>query len=33
MVKEHLKGHPLVKSYRDGEMGEGGQGATIVYFE
>ena len=33
MVKDYLKDHALVKRYRDGEMGEGGQGATIVYFE
>ena len=29
-VREHLKGHPLVKSYRKGEQSEGGAGVTIV---
>ncbi len=33
MVKEVVKGHPVVKRHRDGESGEGGQGATIVHFE
>jgi DNA mismatch repair protein MutS2 len=29
-VREHLKGHPLVKSYRRGEQAEGGAGVTVV---
>ena len=29
-VREHLKGHPLVKSYRKGEQSEGGAGVTIA---
>jgi len=29
-VREHLEGHPLVKSYRRGEQAEGGAGVTIV---
>ena len=29
-VKEHLEGHPLVKSYRRGEQAEGGAGVTVV---
>ena len=29
-VREHLKDHPLVKSYRPGAASEGGDGATIV---
>lgn len=29
-VQEKLSGHPLVKSYRLGEYGEGGTGVTIV---
>jgi DNA mismatch repair protein MutS2 len=29
-VREHLKGHPLVKSFRKGEQSEGGAGVTIV---
>jgi DNA mismatch repair protein MutS2 len=29
-VREHLHGHPLVKSYRKGEQSEGGAGVTIV---
>jgi DNA mismatch repair protein MutS2 len=29
-VREHLHGHPLVKSYRKGEQTEGGAGVTIV---
>jgi DNA mismatch repair protein MutS2 len=31
-VRDHLKGHPLVKSYRKGEQSEGGAGVTIVVF-
>lgn len=29
-VREELSNHPLVKSYRPGELEEGGEGATIV---
>jgi len=29
-VREHLASHPLVRSWRPGERGEGGDGATIV---
>jgi DNA mismatch repair protein MutS2 len=29
-VREHAGGHPLVKSWRPGGRGEGGDGATIV---
>ena len=29
-VREEVAGHPLVKSFRAGERGEGGDGATIV---
>lgn len=32
MVKETLKDHPLVSSFRDGGNNEGGQGVTVVYF-
>jgi DNA mismatch repair protein MutS2 len=31
-VREHAGGHPLVKSWRAGGRGEGGDGATIVTF-
>jgi DNA mismatch repair protein MutS2 len=31
-VRDHASGHPLVKSWRPGERGEGGDGATIVMF-
>ena len=30
VVRERLSKHPLVKSYRPGEYGEGGTGVTIV---
>jgi len=30
IVREFLASHPLVKSFRSGEQGEGGDGATIV---
>jgi DNA mismatch repair protein MutS2 len=30
LVREQLAKHPLVKSYRPGDYGEGGEGATIV---
>jgi DNA mismatch repair protein MutS2 len=29
-VREHLDGHPLVESYRQGEQAEGGAGVTVV---
>jgi DNA mismatch repair protein MutS2 len=29
-VREHLDGHPLVKSYRGGEKSEGGNGVTVA---
>jgi len=32
VVKEQLGKHPLVKSYRPGGYGEGGDGVTIVQF-
>ena len=31
-LRAHLAGHPLIKSWRAGERGEGGDGATIVEF-
>ncbi len=30
-VHQQLRGHPLVRSYRLGEQGEGGGGVTVVY--
>ena len=30
VIREQLAKHPLVKSYRPGEYGEGGTGVTIV---
>jgi len=30
VIREQLAKHPLVKSYRAGEYGEGGAGVTIV---
>jgi DNA mismatch repair protein MutS2 len=30
IVREQLAKHPLVKSYRPGDYGEGGSGVTIV---
>ena len=30
MVQKHLASHPLVKSHRPGEYGEGGSGVTIA---
>ena len=32
-VWDYLQGHPVVKSYRLGEEGEGGDGATVVTFK
>jgi DNA mismatch repair protein MutS2 len=32
-IKEELTSHPLVKSYRLGESGEGGDGVTVVEFK
>ena len=32
VVREQLDKHPLVKSYRLGDYGEGGDGVTIVQF-
>jgi len=29
-VREHLRAHPAVASFRPGEEGEGGNGATVV---
>jgi DNA mismatch repair protein MutS2 len=29
-VREHLKGHPLVASYRAGDRSEGGNGVTVA---
>ena len=29
-VREMLSGHPLVREWRPGEQGEGGDGATVV---
>jgi DNA mismatch repair protein MutS2 len=29
-VREHLTSHPLVREWRAGERGEGGDGATVV---
>ncbi|HUR16571.1 MAG TPA: Smr/MutS family protein, partial [Candidatus Limnocylindrales bacterium] len=31
-LRAQLSGHPLIKSWRAGERGEGGDGATIVEF-
>jgi DNA mismatch repair protein MutS2 len=31
-VRDHASAHPLVKSWRAGGQGEGGDGATIVSF-
>lgn len=31
-VRESLASHPLVREWRPGERGEGGDGATIVSF-
>jgi DNA mismatch repair protein MutS2 len=30
-VRDQLRSHPLVKSYRPGERGEGGSGVTVAY--
>jgi DNA mismatch repair protein MutS2 len=32
-VSQHLKGHPLVASFRYGEPQEGGSGVTIIEFK
>jgi DNA mismatch repair protein MutS2 len=31
-VRDYAAGHPLVKSWRPGGRGEGGDGATVVAF-
>jgi DNA mismatch repair protein MutS2 len=31
VVRQQLRDHPLVKSHRSGEQGEGGSGVTIAY--
>jgi DNA mismatch repair protein MutS2 len=33
IVREQLRGNPLVKSYRPGELTEGGEGITVVQLE
>jgi len=33
IVRDLLATHPLVKSFRPGSRGEGGEGATVVYFK
>jgi DNA mismatch repair protein MutS2 len=30
-VRQQLRSHPLVKSHRSGERGEGGSGVTVAY--
>lgn len=30
VVRERLAGHPLVQSFRNGELAEGGDGITVV---
>jgi DNA mismatch repair protein MutS2 len=30
-VRQQLRDHPLVKSHRSGESGEGGTGVTVAY--
>jgi len=32
-VRQQLRNHPLVKSFRSGEDGEGGTGVTVAYLE
>jgi DNA mismatch repair protein MutS2 len=32
-VRDALKHHPSVRRYRAGDQGEGGDGATVVYFD
>ena len=31
VVRQQLRDHPLIKSYRSGERGEGGSGVTVAY--
>lgn len=33
ITQDYLKKHPGVSTFRDGEPGEGGHGATVVYFK
>jgi DNA mismatch repair protein MutS2 len=31
-VREHITGHPLIKTFRSGQQEEGGEGVTIALF-